>query len=98
MHLQLLFVFYFLCVTLTVSLAVESPVWTLVWRDDFNGPKGTPPSSANWFHDIGHDGSYDFYTNSTANACLSGKSSLVITALRDAAGNWTSAQIGSVQL
>lgn len=83
------------------------PSWQTIWRDDFNGSKGTLPSLDNWIFDEGHgyDGSngdwgtgeIEAETNSTANVCLDGKGKLVITAIRDQSGNWTSARIGSSQ-
>ncbi|MEU4608626.1 glycoside hydrolase family 16 protein [Kribbella sp. NPDC023972] len=77
--------------------------WTTVWSDDFNGPSGTLPSSANWIIDTGHGypggpgnwgtGEIQNYTNSTSNLALDGTGNLRITPRRDAAGNWTSARI-----
>ncbi|WP_241995169.1 glycoside hydrolase family 16 protein [Kribbella antiqua] len=77
--------------------------WTAVWSDDFDGPSGTLPSSANWIIDTGHGypggptnwgtGEIQNYTNSTSNLALDGTGNLRITPRRDAAGNWTSARI-----
>ncbi|TDD22545.1 carbohydrate-binding protein [Kribbella turkmenica] len=77
--------------------------WTAVWSDDFDGPGGTLPSSANWIIDTGHGypggpgnwgtGEIQNYTSSTNNLALDGTGNLRITPRRDAAGNWTSARI-----
>ncbi|UCM86457.1 glycoside hydrolase family 16 protein [Streptomyces marincola] len=79
------------------------PGWTLQWSDDFTGPSGSLPSSANWQIDIGRSypggpdawgtGEVQTYTDSPANLSLDGTGNLRITPLRDAAGNWTSGRI-----
>lgn len=73
------------------------PRWTLVWSDEFNGPAGAPPDPAKWNYDLGGNGwgnnEVEVYTNSTANAFQDGKGNLVMRAIRDAAGNYTSARL-----
>jgi beta-glucanase (GH16 family) len=74
-----------------------------VWSDDFTGPAGTLPSSANWLFDTGtgYPGGADHWgtgevetmTNSTNNVYLDGNGHLAIRPVRDGAGNWTSARI-----
>ena len=78
---------------------------TLVWDDEFNGPVGSAPSSANWSYDLGvgnpvgwGNNELESYTNSTANAsivadpnAINGKA-LAITAIA-ANGGYTSARI-----
>ncbi|MCG8926105.1 carbohydrate-binding protein [Lentzea sp. CC55] len=85
------------------SIPPPASGWTQVWGDDFNGPGGTLPSSSNWIFDLGHGypggpanwgtGEIQNYTNSTNNIKLDGNGNLRITALKDGAGNWTSARI-----
>ncbi|GAB2641606.1 glycoside hydrolase family 16 protein [Kribbella swartbergensis] len=98
-----------LLVTGALAVAADASVpppangWTTVWSDDFDGPGGTLPSSANWIVDTGHGypggpanwgtGEIQNYTNSTSNLALDGTGNLRITPRRDAAGNWTSARI-----
>ncbi|MEV4220947.1 glycoside hydrolase family 16 protein [Nonomuraea sp. NPDC049725] len=77
--------------------------WSLVWSDDFNGPSGSPPSSANWQIDTGHaypggpanwgTGEIQNYTSSPSNLALDGSGNLRITPLRSSSGEWTSARI-----
>jgi beta-glucanase (GH16 family) len=92
-----------LAIAAQASVPPPAPGWTTVWSDDFNGPSGTLPSSANWIIDTGHGypggpanwgtGEIQSYTNSTSNLALDGTGNLRITPRRDAAGNWTSARI-----
>jgi beta-glucanase (GH16 family) len=98
-----------LLVTGALAVAADASVpppangWTTVWSDDFDGPGGTLPSSANWIIDTGHGypggpanwgtGEIQNYTNSTNNLALDGTGNLRVTPRRDAAGNWTSARI-----
>ncbi|WP_165984923.1 glycoside hydrolase family 16 protein [Streptomyces sp. YIM 98790] len=77
--------------------------WSLEWSDDFNGPSGSLPSSANWQIDLGHGypggpanwgtGEIQRYTDSPQNISLDGNGNLRITALRSGGGEWTSARI-----
>ncbi|WP_049561346.1 glycoside hydrolase family 16 protein [Nonomuraea sp. SBT364] len=77
--------------------------WSLVWSDDFDGPSGSPPSSANWQIDTGHaypggpgnwgTGEIQNYTSSPSNLALDGSGNLRITPLRSSSGEWTSARI-----
>ena len=77
--------------------AQTTPVWKLVWSDEFNGPSGTPPDPANWNYDLGGggwgNGEAEVYTNSTQNAFQDGNGNLVIRAIRTAAGGYTSARL-----
>jgi beta-glucanase (GH16 family) len=58
--------------------------WKLVWSDEFDGTAGAAPDAKKWTYDTGGEGwgndEHEYYTNSTANASLDGKGSLVITA------------------
>ena len=81
--------------------------WQLVWADEFNGSAGQQPSTANWIYDLGHSypggpanwgtGEIAAHTNSPANVAMDGAGNLEITALRDSAGQWTSARIETVR-
>jgi beta-glucanase (GH16 family) len=86
------------------SVPVSPSGWNLVWSDDFDGPAGSRPDSANWLYDIGHcypgcpannwgTGEIENMTDSTANVSLDGSGNLAITPIRDAAGNWTSGRV-----
>ena len=75
------------------------PGWTTVFGDDFAGSAGSPPSSANWFYDIGTGygtGEKEQTTNSTNNVYLDGNGHLVIKAINNG-GTWTSARIESTR-
>ncbi|PRX48652.1 beta-glucanase (GH16 family) [Prauserella shujinwangii] len=89
--------------TVAASVPPPDPGWTPVWSDDFDGPAGSPPSSADWMIDLGHSypggpanwgtGEIQRYTDDPANIGLDGSGNLRITPRRDSAGNWTSARI-----
>lgn len=74
--------------------------WQLVWSDEFNGKAGSPPDPAKWNYDIGRgnppgwgNNELESYTNSTQNAFQDGNGNLVIRAIRDANGSYTSARL-----
>jgi uncharacterized protein (TIGR03437 family) len=72
--------------------------WKLVWSDEFNAPAGTPPDPHNWNYDLGNNngwgnGELESYTSSPNNVFQDGKGNLVIRAIRDATGNYTSARL-----
>ena len=71
--------------------------WKLVWSDEFNGAAGSPPDPSKWNYDLGGggwgNGEAETYSNSTANAFMDGKGNLVIRAIRDASGHYTSARL-----
>ena len=72
--------------------------WTLVWSDEFNAPAGTPPDPTKWNYDLGNNngwgnGEAEFYTNSTSNVFQDGNGNLVIRAMRDSTGKYTSARL-----
>ncbi|MEV0168746.1 discoidin domain-containing protein [Nonomuraea fuscirosea] len=76
--------------------------WSEVWRDDFTGPAGSPPSAANWIPRTGTSypggpadwgtGEVETMTDAPANVHL-GDGRLTIKAIRDGAGRWTSGRI-----
>ncbi len=81
--------------------------WTLQWSDEFNAPAGTYPNAANWTYDLGNSGfgnpEIENYCTPGSNTapCVSGKpnayqdgnGNLVIKAIRDPSGRWTSARL-----
>jgi len=71
--------------------------WKLVWSDEFNAPAGTPPDPSKWNYDLGGggwgNGELEVYTNSQQNVFQDGKGNLVIRAIRDANGNYTSTRL-----
>lgn len=77
--------------------------WTEVWSDEFNGPAGSQPSTANWLYDTGTcypgcpaanwgTGEVESMTTSPANVSEDGNGHLVITAINNG-GSWTSGRI-----
>jgi hypothetical protein len=73
--------------------------WTTVFGDNFAGPAGSAPSSANWFYDIGTGygtGETEQTTNSTNNVYLDGNGHLVLKAI-DNGGTWASGRIESTR-
>ena len=87
--------------TLLTAFAAASQTtttgWKLVWSDEFNGAAGLPPDPNSWNYDLGGGGwgnhELENYTNSTANAFQDGDGNLVIRAIRDVNGNYTSARL-----
>jgi beta-glucanase (GH16 family) len=77
------------------------PGWTLVFSDEFAGPKGTAVDASKWNLVNKGDGfgnnELEFYTNRTDNAALDGDGSLVITAKKEAymGRDYTSARLES---
>src|ERR1700730_4360779 len=68
------------------AYASNPAVWSLVWRDEFDGPNGSAVDSSKWSFDIGGNGwgnnELETYTSRTANADLEG-GFLVIKALKE---------------
>lgn len=79
--------------------ALAQTAWKLVWSDEFNGPAGSSPDPTKWNYDLGGggwgNGELETYTNSQNNAFQDGKGNLVIRAIRDSSGNYTSARLQS---
>ena len=71
----------------------------LVWADEFDGPAGSAPDPAKWTYDLGHGQSgwgnneLEEYTKSPENVALDGEGHLVIHALKDSTGRYTSARL-----
>jgi uncharacterized protein (TIGR03437 family) len=84
--------------TSVLTSAQTTTGWKLVWSDEFNGPAGAPPDPANWNFDLGNNngwgnGEAEVYTNSPSNVFQDGKGNLVIRAIRDSSGKYTSARL-----
>jgi uncharacterized protein (TIGR03437 family) len=84
--------------SVAVASAQTTNGWKLVWSDEFNGPAGAPPDPANWNYDLGNNNGWgnheaEVYTNSPNNVFQDGKGNLVIRAIRDTSGNYTSARL-----
>jgi beta-glucanase (GH16 family) len=71
----------------------------LVWSDEFDGDSGTAPNALKWTYDLGTgqngwgNNELQTYTNNRQNVMLDGKGNLVIRALKDNAGRYTSARL-----
>lgn len=80
----------------------SSQRWQQVWRDDFDGAAGAPPSQ-DWIVDTGTQypggapawgtGEVQAYTDDPANLAQDGEGRLAITPTRDEAGAWRSGRI-----
>jgi beta-glucanase (GH16 family) len=84
-----LFVALSIALTFIVNPAADAATkktLKLLWSDEFNGKKGTLPSSKTWSREIGGGGwgnsERQFYTDKAANASMDGSGRLVITANR----------------
>jgi beta-glucanase (GH16 family) len=84
-----LFVALSIALTFMVNPAADAATkktLKLLWSDEFNGKKGTLPSSKTWSREIGGGGwgnsERQFYTDKAANASMDGAGRLVITANR----------------
>jgi beta-glucanase (GH16 family) len=70
-----------------------------VWEDDFNGPAGELPNAENWSIDPAPAGQNNSelqaYTSSTENIALDGNGNLVISAIKNDDGTYTSGRINS---
>jgi beta-glucanase (GH16 family) len=80
------------------STGPEERNWQLVWQDEFDGPAGQSPDSANWTYDIGTDwgnSQLEYDTDRPENVSLDGEGNLAITARREAymGSAFTSARI-----
>lgn len=69
---------------------------TASFDNEFTGPKGQPPP-AGWSYDLGNRGwgnhELETYTARRANSFLDGSGHLVIRAIREPDGTWTSARL-----
>jgi beta-glucanase (GH16 family) len=92
-----------------VSAASAQTTWNLIWSDEFTGASGSAPSSANWTYDTGGGGfgnneleTYCAPTSNTApcttsnkNIFLDGSGNLVIKAILNSSGQWTSGRLNT---
>jgi len=82
-----------------VACNSQSPSYTLVWQDNFDGPAGAPPDPNYWTFDVGGGGwgnaQLEFDTARPQNVSLDGQGHLAITALKEAyqGRDYTSARI-----
>ncbi|MEV0094914.1 glycoside hydrolase family 16 protein [Streptomyces sp. NPDC050738] len=77
--------------------------WTTMFSDDFNGAAGTGLDRSNWLYDIGTNypggagnwgtGEIESATDSTQNVYQDGSGHMVIKAIRDGSGHWTSGRV-----
>ena len=81
--------------------------WTQAWSDEFNGPAGSFPDPTNWTYDVGGGGwgnaELEVYcaagsnaapcSVSTPNVFIDGNGNLVIRAIRNSSGTWTSTRM-----
>src|SRR6185312_15627884 len=77
-------------------MAAAQTNWQLVWSDEFNEPAGTPADATKWNYDLGsgvYGNEIETYTNSTRNVFQDGNGNLVIRAIRDSEGNYTSGRL-----
>src|ERR1700733_14247636 len=96
-----------LLISMGFAQQAHAQTWTLQWSDEFNAAAGTFPNSANWTYDLGDSGfgnpeieNYCAPGSNTVpcvasqpNAFQDGNGNLVITAIRDSSGQWTSARL-----
>ncbi len=84
-------------VVVVLASAQATDGWKLAWSDEFNGPANAPPDSTKWNYDLGGggwgNGEAETYTNSPNNVFQDGHGNLVIRAIRDASGHYTSARL-----
>ncbi len=74
----------------TSTADVRPEDWTLVWRDEFDDPAGTPPDPGVWQPEVGDgllngipgwgNGELEYYTADPENAATDGQGHLLITA------------------
>jgi hypothetical protein len=81
--------------------------WTPSWSDEFDGPTGSFPNPTNWTFDVGGGGwgnaELEVYcaagsntapcTASSPNVFMDGNGNLVIRAIRNQNGTWTSTRM-----
>ncbi len=76
---------------------VPTQAWELVWSDEFDGPANTAPDSTKWGYQVGGGGwgnrELEVYTNSLENVVLDGNGNLVIRAIKEPNGVYTSGRL-----
>jgi beta-glucanase (GH16 family) len=73
--------------------------WQLTWREEFDEPQGTKPSSAKWIHDTGGEPQWgneewQYYTDRPQNVSTDGQGNLAITARRERLPGMENCQYG----
>jgi beta-glucanase (GH16 family) len=75
--------------------------WTLVWSDEFDGPRRSAPDTSKWTYDLGASGwgnrELENYTDSRENSFQDGEGHLVIQAVKTESG-FTSARLKTLGL
>jgi beta-glucosidase len=94
----LLVTFLTLVTAFRASSQTTTTGWKLVWSDEFNGAAGAPPDTTKWNFDLGAGANWgtneiETYTNSPDNIFQDGNGHLIIRAIRDSSGNFTSARL-----
>jgi|GEM_PF-1744679 len=98
-------IFLFLMVALPTAVLAQKAssqiAWKLVWSDEFDGPRNTPPDPAKWTYDLGDKGwgnnELEVYTNRLKNAYQDGQGHLVIQVVRSRSGVYSSARLKTWQ-
>lgn len=82
---------------LALSLQAAATPSRLLWNDEFSGKAGTKPDSSKWTYDLGGNGwgneELENYTKASKNVFLDGHGYLIIRAIRDSKGRFTSARV-----
>jgi uncharacterized protein (TIGR03437 family) len=95
--IAIVFAAFFTAGSVAAQTAPPQTSWKLVWSDEFNGPAGAPPDPTKWNYDLGGggwgNGELETYTNSPNNVFQDGQGNLVIQAIRDSSGNFTSTRL-----
>ncbi len=90
-----------------LARTASAQAWTLQWSDEFNAAAGIYPNAANWTYDTGNGGfnnpEIEYYcapgsntapcSTTSPNAYQDGNGNLVIKAMRNGSGEWTSARL-----
>ena len=91
------------------TLAQAATGWTLVWRDEFDGPQATGVDPGRWIVDTGTGygcqgcpeqwgtGEVEVMSSSIANVYQDGDGHLAIRPVRDPGGGWTSGRIETLR-
>ncbi len=82
---------------LSMSAAAATGPGKLLWADEFSGAAGTQPDRSKWTYDLGGNGwgnkELETYTNKPENSFLDGEGHLVIRAIKEPDGYFTSARM-----
>jgi len=85
------------CLFCVLSALAAAQDWKLVWSDEFDGRANTLPDASKWSYDLGKKGwgnhELENYTQWLQNVHMDGHGHLIIRALRDSSGGYTSARL-----